>query len=131
MKIDLVRPERRGLATGLNEAAGYTAVSITTLLTGYLATVYGLRPVPELIGVVFVAAGLALSLMVRDTAAHVALELSQHPGPCPVGRTLAWLPCSLEPPGVTVRCAARARPGWSTTSTMVFTATASVLPRSG
>ncbi|MFE6280949.1 MFS transporter [Streptomyces sp. NPDC057877] len=78
MKIDLVGPARRGLATGLNEAAGYTAVGVTALLTGYLATTHGLRPVPELIGVVFVAAGLALSLVVRDTAAHVALELAQH-----------------------------------------------------
>ncbi|MDT7843233.1 MFS transporter [Streptomyces justiciae] len=81
MKIDLVGPARRGLATGLNEAAGYTAVGATALLTGYLATTHGLRPVPELIGVVFVAAGLALSLAVRDTAAHVALELAQHTEP--------------------------------------------------
>ncbi|MGW0733145.1 MFS transporter [Streptomyces sp. NPDC002851] len=85
MKIDLVGPARRGLATGLNEAAGYTAVGVTALLTGYLATTYGLRPIPELIGVVFVVAGLALSLTVRDTAAHVALELAQHPKPLPTG----------------------------------------------
>ncbi|MFE5259593.1 MFS transporter [Streptomyces coelicoflavus] len=83
MKIDLVGPARRGLATGLNEAAGYTAVGATALLTGYLATSYGLRPLPELLGAVFVTAGLALSLTVRDTAAHVALELAQHPEPPP------------------------------------------------
>ncbi|MGW4058603.1 MFS transporter [Amycolatopsis sp. NPDC004747] len=83
MKIDLVGPARRGLATGLNEAAGYCAVGGVALLTGYLATSYGLRPVPELIGVVFVAAGLGLSLIVRDTARHVALELSRHPSPAP------------------------------------------------
>lgn len=81
MKIDLVGPARRGLATGLNEAAGYTAVGVTALLTGYLATSYGLRPLPELLGVVFVTAGLVLSLTVRDTAAHVACELARHPGP--------------------------------------------------
>ncbi|CRZ15683.1 MFS transporter [Mycolicibacterium neworleansense] len=79
MKIDLVGPRQRGLATGLNEAAGYAAVGATALLTGYLATVYGLRPAPELIGVVFVAAGLGLSLIVRDTADHVAVELATHP----------------------------------------------------
>jgi len=83
MKIDLVGPARRGLATGLNEAAGYGAVGAVALLTGYLATTHGLRPIPELIGVVFVAAGLALSLAVRDTAAHVALELTHHPRPTP------------------------------------------------
>ncbi|MFF5187396.1 MFS transporter [Streptomyces sp. NPDC000345] len=85
MKIDLVGPARRGLATGLNEAAGYTAVGATALLTGYLATTHGLRPTPELIGVVFVAAGLALSLVVRDTGAHVALELARHTAPLPAG----------------------------------------------
>ncbi|GHA91184.1 MFS transporter [Streptomyces termitum] len=85
MKIDLVGPARRGLATGLNEAAGYTAVGVTALLTGYLATAYGLRPVPELIGAVFLVTGLALSLAVRDTAAHVALELARHAPPLPTG----------------------------------------------
>jgi MFS family permease len=85
MKIDLVGPARRGLATGLNEAAGYTAVGVTALVTGYLATAHGLRPAPELIGVVFVVTGLALSLAVRDTAAHVALELAQHPKPLSAG----------------------------------------------
>ncbi|MFJ2420271.1 MFS transporter [Streptomyces brevispora] len=85
MKIDLVGPARRGLATGLNEAAGYTAVGATALLTGCLATSYGLRPVPELIGIVFVVAGLALTLVVRDTAAHLALELSRYAAPLPTG----------------------------------------------
>src|SRR6202040_2513535 len=51
MKIDLVGPRNRGLAMGLNEAAGYMAVGATALVTGYLAAAYGLRPVPELIGV--------------------------------------------------------------------------------
>ncbi|MFF2143742.1 MFS transporter [Kitasatospora sp. NPDC058190] len=85
MKIDLVGPARRGLATGLNEAAGYASLGATALVTGYLATAYGLRPTPELIGVVFVVAGLVLSLVVRDTAAHVALELARHPSSVEVG----------------------------------------------
>ncbi|YCK39615.1 MFS transporter [Actinomadura sp. ATCC 39365] len=103
MKIDLVGPARRGLATGLNEAAGYTAVGATALLTGYLATRHGLRPVPELVGVVFVAAGLALALVVRDTAAHVALELDRHPrpagenaGPAAVFARTSWRDRSLR-----------------------------------
>jgi MFS family permease len=75
MKIDLVGPRGRGLAMGLNEAAGYMAVGVTALATGYLAEAYGLRPVPELIGVVYATAGLVLSaLVVRDTAGHVAVE---------------------------------------------------------
>ncbi|WP_069173983.1 MFS transporter [Streptomyces griseus] len=90
MKIDLVGPARRGLATGLNEAAGYTALGVTALVTGYLATGYGLRPLPELVGVVFVVAGLALALLVRDTAAHVALELAHHSTPPDTGEDTGW-----------------------------------------
>src|ERR1044072_6795890 len=46
MKIDLVGPKRRGFAMGLNEFAGYGAVALAALASGYLASVYGLRPVP-------------------------------------------------------------------------------------
>jgi len=75
MKIDLVGPRGRGTAMGLNEAAGYMAVGATALVTGYLAEAYGLRPVPELIGVVYAVAGLVLSTaVVRDTAGHLAVE---------------------------------------------------------
>jgi MFS family permease len=83
MKIDLVGPRNRGLAMGLNEAAGYMAVGATALATGYLAAEHGLRPVPELLGVAYAVIGLALSvILVRDTAAHVAAEAAAtHPGP--------------------------------------------------
>ncbi|MFF0477839.1 MFS transporter [Streptomyces sp. NPDC004284] len=47
MKIDPVGPSRRGLATGLNEAAGYVAIGATALRTGCLAARYGLRPAPN------------------------------------------------------------------------------------
>ena len=81
MKVDLVGPRQRGLAVGLNEFAGYLAVGLTAFLTGYLATLYGLRPIPFYLGVGYVGAGLLLSLVaVRDTRLHVALERSQHPG---------------------------------------------------
>jgi len=75
MKIDLVGPERRGLAMGLNEFAGYMAVAAAALLTGWIAARNGLRPDPFYPGVVFAAAALVLSaFVVRDTRAHVALE---------------------------------------------------------
>ena len=61
MKIDLVGPARRGLAMGLNEAAGYGAVAITALATGYLAAANGLRPAPFLLGAAYIALGLGLS----------------------------------------------------------------------
>jgi MFS family permease len=75
MKIDLVGGERRGLAMGLNEFAGYVAVAGSALLTGVLAARYGLRPEPFYPGIAFVVIGLALSaLVVRDTRSHVAVE---------------------------------------------------------
>lgn len=75
MKIDLVGPARRGLAMGLNEAAGYGAVAITALATGYLATSYGLRPAPFLLGAAYIALGLGLStIAVRETRGHARYE---------------------------------------------------------
>src|SRR5947209_2414850 len=61
MKIDLVGPARRGLAMGLNEAAGYGAVAVTALVTGYLAAAYGLRPAPFLLGAANISTGLGLT----------------------------------------------------------------------
>jgi MFS family permease len=77
MKIDLVGPKSRGLAVGLNECAGYVAVGTTAFLTGYLASLYGLRPVPIYLGIGYAFAGTILSiLLVRDTRDHVRLEVS-------------------------------------------------------
>jgi MFS family permease len=74
MKIDLVGPRRRGWAMGLNEFAGYFAVALAALGTGYLAQAYGLRPEPFYLGIVFAALGLGLSLaLVQETRHHVAL----------------------------------------------------------
>src|SRR2546429_2620977 len=78
MKIDLVGPARRGLAMGLNEFAGYVAVSLSALLTGYLAAAHGLRPAPFYPGIAFAALGLLLSVFaVRDTRGHARAEASQ------------------------------------------------------
>jgi len=75
MKIDLVGPKSRGLAVGLNEFAGYLAVGVTALLTGYIASNYGLRPAPIYLGIGYAVAGALLSiLLVRDTRDHVRLE---------------------------------------------------------
>jgi MFS family permease len=82
MKIDLVGPARRGLAMGLNEAAGYGAVSLAAIATGYLAATYALRPQPFLLGIGFALAGLLLSLFfVRESHEHARHEaaLLAHP----------------------------------------------------
>ena len=78
MKIDLVGPARRGLAMGLNEFAGYVAVSLAALASGYLAATYALRPQPVYLGVVFAIAGLLLSVFfVRDSRGHAQTEAMQ------------------------------------------------------
>ena len=75
MKIDLVGDKQRGLAMGLNEFAGYVAVAISSFATGLIAAQYGLRPQPFYLGIVFLAAGLFLSVvLVRDTRAYAAHE---------------------------------------------------------
>lgn len=75
MKIDLVGPRRRGLALGLNEAAGYGGVAIAAGLSGWLASTLVARDVLVAGAVIVALAGLLISvLFVRDTGAHVALE---------------------------------------------------------
>jgi MFS family permease len=75
MKIDLVGPRRRGLALGLNEAAGYGGVAIAAAASGWLASDLAARDVLVVAGaVIAVGALVASALFVRDTAAHVALE---------------------------------------------------------
>jgi MFS family permease len=75
MKIDLVGPARRGFAMGLNEAAGYGAVAVTALATGWIAAEYGLRPAPFYLGLVYAGLGLGLAtLAVDETLPHARHE---------------------------------------------------------
>jgi MFS family permease len=78
MKIDLVGPRRRGLALGLNEAAGYGGVAIAAGLSGLVASQFAPRDVIVVAGAVFAVTALVLSaLFARDTTAHVALEQAE------------------------------------------------------
>jgi MFS family permease len=80
MKIDLAGPRRRGLALGLNEAAGYGAVAVAAFVTGELASRYGPRPAPFLLGMAIAITGLALSaVFVRETQAYAEEEARSHP----------------------------------------------------
>ena len=93
MKIDLVGAKRRGLAMGLNEFSGYAALAASAWATGWIAARSGLRPDPFYLGVIFVAAGLMLSLLfVRDTEGHVAREVvvSGSSDRAPLARQVFW-----------------------------------------
>src|SRR3954467_1768493 len=102
MKIDLAGPARRGLALGLNEAAGYLGVAVTALATRALAASYAPRTVVWVGAAVIAVTGLVVAVVfVRDTAAHVALEQRAHPGgttePLP-GLAAAFRTATLEQP---------------------------------
>ena len=78
MKIDLVGKERRGLALGLNEFAGYLSVAAVGFITGYLASTFGLKPYPFYIGIIFAILGLAISwVIVKDTRKFTILEIKE------------------------------------------------------
>jgi MFS family permease len=95
MKVDLVGPRRRGLALGLNEAAGYGGVAVAAAASGLLAAEFAARDVLVVAGFAIAGAALMLSaLFVRDTSGHVALEQaghsSRHDGrPPPLGEAFA------------------------------------------
>jgi MFS family permease len=107
MKIDLVGPVRRGLAMGLNEAAGYGMVAVTAMATGFLAAEYGLRPQPFLLGIAYAALGLALStIWVRETRDHARAEAALQgdlPGLHAAGRAGSDLSAGLTPGQVFTR----------------------------
>jgi hypothetical protein len=93
MKIDLVGPRNRGLALGLNEAAGYLAVAVVAFLTGLIAESAGLRPTPFFLGIAIAGLGLGASvLFVRETRGHAQLESGITGGPeaDPHWFRLAW-----------------------------------------
>jgi MFS family permease len=82
MKIDLAGPRRRGLALGLNEAAGYLGVAAAAFASGVLAASYAPRTVVWIGAAVIATAGFLISVfVVRDTGAHVAHEQLAHGEP--------------------------------------------------
>jgi MFS family permease len=79
MKIDLVGTKQRGLALGLNEFAGYVSVALVGFLSGYIAAIYGLKPFPFYLGILFPISGLLISLLlVKDTKAFAELEIKNY-----------------------------------------------------
>jgi MFS family permease len=75
MKIDLVGPQRRGLALGLNESAGYGGVAVAAAASGWLANDLVARDVLVVAGIIVAASALLITLLfVRDTGEHVDLE---------------------------------------------------------
>ena len=85
MKIDLAGPRRRGLALGLNEAAGYLGVAVTAFATGALAASFAPRTIVWVGAALIACSGLLMSVFaIRDTGAHVAHEQAAHGDAAPM-----------------------------------------------
>jgi len=86
MKVDLVGSKQRGLALGINESAGYGAVSIAALASGLLMASGSIESI-FIAGSVIAVLGFVVSLLfVRDTTGHMRLEQvekSEIPAPKP------------------------------------------------
>jgi MFS family permease len=76
MKIDLVGEKNRGFAMGLNEFAGYLAVGLAAVFSAYLASTYGIRPVPFGVMGGIALIGFTLSVFTQDTKKFILAEAS-------------------------------------------------------
>ncbi len=74
-KIDLVGPVNRGLAVGIDEAAGYVGTGLGGVAAGLLAASFGLRPAPYLLALGVIVTGAALTwLGARETLPFARAE---------------------------------------------------------
>ena len=75
--IDLVGPVNRGIAVGINEAAGYVGVGAGGFVAGILVTSSGLRPAPYLFALGVVLLGAVLTVWpTRETVQFARTERS-------------------------------------------------------
>ena len=78
-KLDITRPEERGLTLGMNEFAGYVGVALAGVITAYAATALGARPGLLVFGLVVIGVALILSLVgVRETLPWARAETAAH-----------------------------------------------------
>ena len=78
-KLDLTRPEQRGLTIGLNEFSGYFGVAVAGIVTGYLAAGLGPRIGLFVFGLfAILAAGFLTLLWVRETLPWAHAEGKKH-----------------------------------------------------
>lgn len=71
-KLDIVRPEQRGVATGFNEFAGYGGVALAGLITGYLASYFDPRWSLFVFGLSVILLALVSALLFSKETIHWA-----------------------------------------------------------
>ncbi|MFA5170455.1 MAG: MFS transporter [Sulfuriferula sp.] len=87
-KLDITRPDQRGLTIGLNEFAGYVGVAIAGILTGYMATIFGARQGLLIFGLTVIVLAIVLTLVwVKDTLPWAKAESARHAAGKSVGPT--------------------------------------------
>jgi MFS family permease len=78
-KLDLTRPDQRGLTIGLNELSGYLGLALAGIATAYLATALSARGGLLLFGMGTVLLAILLTLWwVKDTLPWSRLETDRH-----------------------------------------------------
>jgi len=88
-KLDIIRPEQRGLATGFNEFSGYGGVALAGVITGYLAVDFDPRQSLFAFGLVVILLALVSALLFSRETIHwaraesAAHKAGTHDGPLP------------------------------------------------
>jgi len=78
-KLDITKPEERGLTMGLNEFSGYVGVALAGILTAYAAEAMGARTGLLVFGMAVVLAGMGLTVVwVKDTLPWAKAETVAH-----------------------------------------------------
>ena len=81
-KLDLTRPDQRGLVIGLNEFSGYVGVALAGIVTGYAATLLGPRAGLLWFGAVVTGLATVLAwLAVAETLPWARDEVRRHASP--------------------------------------------------
>ncbi len=78
-KLDLTRPDQRGLVIGLNEFSGYLGLAVAGIVTAYMATAFGARQGLLIFGLVVILPAILLTLLwVKDTLGWAKAEGVKH-----------------------------------------------------
>ena len=97
-KMDIVRADQRGLATGINEFAGYGGVALAGLVTGYLASLFEPRLSLFVFGLVIAVVALASAVLAfTETLPFARAEAARHKAGTQAGPKPRFVEASEHP----------------------------------
>jgi MFS family permease len=107
-KLDIVRPDQRGVATGFNEFAGYGGVALAGLVTGWLASGFDPRVSLFAFGLAVILVALVTALLFfRETLPFALSESAAHAKVSALGEVSPDAPRPRFPDGVSERPSVR------------------------